>query len=135
MNARDHHSVEELMQTMGQQAKAASTLMARASSASKAAALKALARLLREFVEPLQTENAKDIERAKAAGLAEPMVDRLKLTPKVIETCAEGCEQLAAMPDVIGVEGPDTTTAPTTAPTTTDSVTAPTTTAAPTSGP
>jgi glutamate-5-semialdehyde dehydrogenase len=30
------------------------------------------------------------------------MVDRLKLTPKVIETVAEGCEQLAAMPDVIG---------------------------------
>jgi glutamate-5-semialdehyde dehydrogenase len=24
------------------------------------------------------------------------------LTPKVIETCAQGCEQLAAMPDVIG---------------------------------
>jgi glutamate-5-semialdehyde dehydrogenase len=30
------------------------------------------------------------------------MVDRLKLTPKVIETVAQGCEQLAAMPDVIG---------------------------------
>ena len=30
------------------------------------------------------------------------MVDRLKLTPKVLETCAEGCEQLAAMSDVIG---------------------------------
>ena len=30
------------------------------------------------------------------------MVDRLKLTPKVIETCAQGCEQLAAMPDIIG---------------------------------
>jgi glutamate-5-semialdehyde dehydrogenase len=103
MNARDqHHNVEELMQTLGQQAKAASALMARASSAGKANALKALARLLREFVEPLQVENAKDIERAKAAGLAEPMVDRLKLTPKVIETCAHGGEQLAAMPDVIG---------------------------------
>jgi hypothetical protein len=25
-----------------------------------------------------------------------------KLTPKVLETCAQGCEQLAAMPDVIG---------------------------------
>ena len=37
-----------------------------------------------------------------AAGLAAPMVDRLKLTPKVIETCAQGCEQLAAMADVIG---------------------------------
>jgi glutamate-5-semialdehyde dehydrogenase len=50
----------------------------------------------------LQVENAKDLARARAAGLAEPMVDRLKLTPKVIETCAEGCEQLAAMPDIIG---------------------------------
>ena len=30
------------------------------------------------------------------------MVDRLKLTPGVIETVAQGCEQLAAMPDVIG---------------------------------
>ncbi len=30
------------------------------------------------------------------------MVDRLRLTPKVLETCAQGCEQLAAMPDVIG---------------------------------
>jgi glutamate-5-semialdehyde dehydrogenase len=29
-------------------------------------------------------------------------VDRLKLTPKVIETCAQGCEQLAAMADIIG---------------------------------
>lgn len=30
------------------------------------------------------------------------MVDRLRLTPKVLQTCAEGCEQLASMPDVIG---------------------------------
>ena len=30
------------------------------------------------------------------------MVDRLKLTPRVIETVAQGCDQLAAMPDVIG---------------------------------
>ncbi|HEY0201989.1 MAG TPA: glutamate-5-semialdehyde dehydrogenase, partial [Burkholderiaceae bacterium] len=28
--------------------------------------------------------------------------DRLKLTPQAIETCALGCEQLAAMPDIIG---------------------------------
>jgi glutamate-5-semialdehyde dehydrogenase len=30
------------------------------------------------------------------------MVDRLRLTPKVLATVAEGCEQLAAMPDPIG---------------------------------
>src|SRR5207237_9992241 len=50
----------------------------------------------------LQAENSKDIERAIAAKLAAPMVDRLKLTPKIIETVAQGCDQLATMPDVIG---------------------------------
>ena len=92
----------EYMHHLGLQAKMASALMASASAATKNKALKALARLLRENVEPLQVDNAKDLERAVASGLSEPMVDRLRLTPKVLETCALGCEQLAAMPDVIG---------------------------------
>lgn len=65
-------------------------------------ALRRLAELLRENTQALQVDNAKDIERAVANGLSAPMVDRLKLTPKVLDTCAEGCEQLAAMADVIG---------------------------------
>ena len=92
----------EYMHNLGAQAKAASAQMASASSATKNKALKALARLLRENIAPLQIDNAKDLERAQANGLAAPMVDRLRLTPKVLETCALGCEQLAAMPDVIG---------------------------------
>ncbi|MBW0168656.1 MAG: glutamate-5-semialdehyde dehydrogenase [Hydrogenophaga sp.] len=92
----------ELMNTLGLQAKAASALMAKASTATKLAALRGLAALLRENVQALQVDNAKDLERARANGLSEPMVDRLKLTPKVIETCVQGCEQLAAMPDIIG---------------------------------
>lgn len=99
MNALD---VTQLMQTLGLQAKTASALMAKASAATKNKALLALARLLREHTDALQIDNARDLERARAAGLAEPMVDRLKLTPAVLETCAQGCEQLAAMPDVIG---------------------------------
>ena len=95
-------STVELMATLGQQAKVASALMAKASAATKQQALRHLAGLLRANVASLQADNAQDLERARAAGLAEPMVDRLKLTPKVIETCAEGCEQLAAMPDIIG---------------------------------
>jgi glutamate-5-semialdehyde dehydrogenase len=87
---------------MGLQSKQASSHTAKASSATKNKALRALARLLREHIEPLQADNAKDLDRARANGLAEPMVDRLKLTPKVLETCALGCEQLAAMPDIIG---------------------------------
>ena len=89
-------------QTLGQQAKQAAALMARAHAAIKNRALHRLAELLRSNVEALQVDNARDIERAVVAGLAAPMVDRLRLTPKVIETCARGCEQLAGMADVIG---------------------------------
>jgi glutamate-5-semialdehyde dehydrogenase len=95
-------SIPEYTQTLGLQAKVASGLMARASAAPKKRALLALARLLRENVRSLQSANALDTDRAVAASLAAPLVDRLKLTPQVIETCAQGCEQLAAMPDIIG---------------------------------
>ena len=95
-------NITDYTHTLGLQAKQASALMAKASTAIKNASLKKLAALLRANVDALQIDNAKDIERAVAAGLAAPMVDRLKLTPKVIETCAQGCEQLAAMADIIG---------------------------------
>jgi glutamate-5-semialdehyde dehydrogenase len=95
-------NVAEYMQTLGLQARQASAAMARADAATRNKALRALAGLLRGATEALQSANAKDIDRAVSAGLAAPMVDRLKLTPKVIETVAQGCEQLAAMADVIG---------------------------------
>ena len=95
-------STTEYALGLGAQAKVASALMAKASTAAKNRALLRLAALLRENTAALQIDNAKDLERADAAGLAAPMVDRLRLTPKVLETCAQGCEQLAAMPDVIG---------------------------------
>ncbi len=88
--------------TLGSQAKAAASLMAKARTATKNVALQRLAELLRAGIEALQVDNSRDIARAEAAGLAAPLVDRLKLTPKIIETCAQGCEQLAAMADVIG---------------------------------
>jgi glutamate-5-semialdehyde dehydrogenase len=95
-------NITEYTQALGSQAKVASALMARAQAATKNRALRKLAELLRANVDALQIDNAKDIARAIAGGLAAPMVDRLKLTPQVIETCAQGCEQLAAMADVIG---------------------------------
>jgi len=99
MNAPTHAAYS---QTLGIQARAASSLMARASAATRSACLRRLARLLRDNTAQLQEENQKDLTRATAAGLAAPMVDRLKLTPRILDTLAVGCEQLAAMPDVIG---------------------------------
>jgi glutamate-5-semialdehyde dehydrogenase len=104
---KENHTMTELnvadhMNVLGAQAKTASAQMAKASAAVKNKALRALAALLRANTDALQMDNAEDIARAMAAGLDAPMVDRLKLTPKVLETCAQGCEQLAAMPEVIG---------------------------------
>jgi len=95
-------NVAEYMQTLGLQARQAAAGIAASAVAERNLALRHLARLLREQVEPLQQENAKDLERALAAGLAAPMIDRLKLRPEAIETVALGCEQLAAMPDIVG---------------------------------
>ncbi len=87
---------------MGAAARAASTKLAAANSAVKNAALLALARLLRGAGADLAQANARDIEAAHAAGLAAPLVDRLRLTPAIVETVAQGCEQIAAMPDPVG---------------------------------
>lgn len=96
------NDIPAYMAHVGTAARAAATRMAAAPTAAKNTALRALARRLREAVEPLQAANALDLDAARANGLAEPMVDRLKLKPAVIETVAEGCEQIAAMPDPIG---------------------------------
>jgi glutamate-5-semialdehyde dehydrogenase len=95
-------NVAEYMQTLGQHARQASAAMARSDAATRNKALRALAALLRGNVQALQADNAGDLERAIAAGLAAPMVDRLKLTPGIIEAVALGCDQLAAMPDIVG---------------------------------
>jgi glutamate-5-semialdehyde dehydrogenase len=95
-------NIAEHMHSLGLQARAASARMAAATAAEKSGVLRGLATLLRDNVASLQADNARDLERATAAGLSAPMVDRLKLTPKIIETLAVGCEQLATMPDIIG---------------------------------
>ena len=87
---------------MGAAARAASAKLAAASTDSKNTALLALARLLREQPRALRDANERDVSAAVAAGLAAPLVDRLKLTDKIIETVAQGCEQIASMPDPIG---------------------------------
>jgi glutamate-5-semialdehyde dehydrogenase len=99
MNPTD---IAAYMAHVGVAARAASRAMAAAPTAAKDAALRALARRLREQTAALQAANAPDVAAAQAAGLAAPLVDRLKLTPAIITTVAEGCEQLAAMPDPVG---------------------------------
>jgi glutamate-5-semialdehyde dehydrogenase len=99
MNPTD---IAAYMAHVGVAARAASRAMAAAPTAAKDAALLALARRLRANSAALQAANAKDVAAAELAGLAAPMVDRLKLSAQALETVALGCEQLAAMPDPVG---------------------------------
>ncbi len=87
---------------VGAAARAAATAMAAAPTAAKDAALRGLAARLRAAGSELAAANALDLQAARGAGLAEPLVDRLKLTPQIIETVAQGCEQIAAMADPVG---------------------------------
>jgi glutamate-5-semialdehyde dehydrogenase len=95
-------TVDTLMRRLGAAARGASSAMAAASTAAKNAALLALAREIRAQQATLQSENARDLHAAEAAGLAAPLIDRLRLTAAVIEQMAAGCEQIAALPDPIG---------------------------------
>jgi glutamate-5-semialdehyde dehydrogenase len=94
--------IPALMAGMGQAARTAASALAAAPTAAKDRALRALARRLREAGAPLQAANARDVQAARHAGLAEPLVDRLKLNAQTLETVALGCEQIAAMLDPIG---------------------------------
>src|SRR5687767_792765 len=87
---------------LGTAARAASAAMARAPLAARNGALRQLAQLLRAEVMALTQINEEDVAAARNAGLQSALVDRLKLTPAIIETVAQGCEQIAAMPDPIG---------------------------------
>jgi glutamate-5-semialdehyde dehydrogenase len=99
MNPND---IPAYMAHVGVAARAAATAMAAASTAVKNDALRGLASRMRANAAVLQAANAKDLEAAHSAGLAAPLLDRLKLTPQIIDTVAEGCMQIAAMSDPVG---------------------------------
>ena len=87
---------------MGTLARAASRTLAASPVSARNAALRALARRLRDGASELEATNAGDVAAARDAGLAAPLIDRLKLDRATLATVAEGCEQIAAMADPIG---------------------------------
>jgi glutamate-5-semialdehyde dehydrogenase len=99
MNA---NSLAQQMQRIGAQARLASREMAKASGVTKNRALNILATKLRTHQSELIKTNERDCLQAVANEVSETLIDRLRLSEKIIETSAQGCEQLAAMPEVIG---------------------------------
>ncbi|MEX2111996.1 MAG: glutamate-5-semialdehyde dehydrogenase [Pirellulales bacterium] len=84
------------------QARAASEVLARTGGAVKNAWLRRAATLLRGQQSALVGANAKDLAAAPGFGLSDAQVDRLRLTPQVIESMAVGLETIAQLPEPIG---------------------------------
>src|SRR4051794_2838781 len=91
-------SVEEL----GRRAKAASRLLARASTPAKNGALCTAADLLLDRAAEIQAANDADRDAALAGGMAEGPLDRLRLTDARLHAMANGLRTVAALPDPVG---------------------------------
>ena len=94
--------IQEYMSSVGKAARKASRAMAKADTSAKNRALELIAAGIRRDAALLTAANQKDLDAARANGLAAAMVDRLTLSEKAIATMAEGLEQIAALPDPIG---------------------------------
>ncbi len=87
---------------LGQAARAAARLLARADAATKNRALAQMAASIRTRQAELLATNRADVEQANKDGRDAAFIDRLTLTPRLVEQMAEGMEQVAALPDPVG---------------------------------
>ncbi len=94
--------VKAYLRGLGQAARAAARVLARAEPATKNRALAAMAAEIRARQGELLAANRADVEQAKKDGRDAAFVDRLTLTPKLVEQMAEGLEQVAKLPDPVG---------------------------------
>ena len=92
----------DYMRDLGTRARAASKPMAAARRAPKDKALAVLSRLLLERSEEIQAVNREDLEAAKLKGYPDAFIDRLTVTEDTVKKMAEGCAQVAKLPDPIG---------------------------------
>jgi len=95
--------VEAYVVNLGLAARAASREVGRASTSQKNQALIAIAEQIVAQADVLKKANALDLQAGKAKGLDSALLDRLALTDDRISAMAEGLQQIASLPDPIGV--------------------------------
>ncbi len=91
-----------MIEDLGVKVKAASKEAAKLSAATKNNFLLFLADTLIQNTSRIISENERDLLKAKAHGISDIMVDRLRLTPERISDMALGLRQVADLPDPIG---------------------------------
>ncbi len=106
-NAVMSSDASSYVEQLGKAARRASQQLTTLTDAVRSRTLLNIAAALRDRTDALLAENAKDIEAAKQADLAAPLVARLQLNAKKVAAMADGVEQIAAQVDPIGqtIEG------------------------------
>jgi len=94
--------VTAYMRDLGQRARAASRVLAAASTAQKNRALLAVAEDIEAQQAALIEANRRDLLDGAAEGLDAALLDRLDLTPGRVASLVEGLRQVAALADPIG---------------------------------
>ncbi len=90
------------LEALGARAKAASRVLAVASTADKDAALHAAADALVAATDTILAANAEDVARAGSEGVSATVIDRLRLDAGRIEAMADGLRDVAALADPVG---------------------------------
>ena len=94
--------LDRMMRALGAEAVKAAAVLARASRATKDAALMQAAVLLRRRSADILQANALDLEAARARQLSGALTDRLMLNAARVEAMAVGLESVAGLADPIG---------------------------------
>ena len=94
--------VPAYMRSVGERARAASRLLARAETAAKNRALLAIAADLDARRGDLLAANRLDLEAGAGQGLDSALLDRLELTPGRIDAMIAGLREVAALADPVG---------------------------------
>ena len=94
--------VAAAVRELGVAARAASRELSRASTETKNRALAAMAAAIRSGTKRILDANVGDVRQARADGADGAFLDRLTLTPALVEQMAHGVEEVAALPDPVG---------------------------------
>lgn len=95
-------SIEQMMTTLGIQARAASRILAGATTQQKNAALEAIYRELKNQEADVLAANAIDMDNGRANNLEAALLDRLELTPARFSAMLDGLRDVTALADPIG---------------------------------
>ncbi len=102
MESMSTAEINEYLKSLGTKAQTAKTVLQGLTAEQKNHALTQAADALVQEGERILSANEKDCARAEENGMAEGLLDRLKLTGARIEAMAEGLRQIASLPDPVG---------------------------------